>query len=178
MRTVRDMRLAGLIAYLAALLGGLLASWLLHLILGPGGQLSWNQFNFTGVLEGIVFSLGFTLSLWIAKRAVRVSSTALLSAGLFSPTSARKLATPLPLIEVVDPVESRLAVLIENGKPVGVLGLDDNLVLWEDAPVVAGQTAASELAPLLWKYPAVIVADGGHIHGYIRLEAFLKYLSS
>jgi hypothetical protein len=79
---------------------------------------------------------------------------------------------------VVDPVESRLAVLIENGKPVGVLGLDDNLVLWEDAPVVAGQTAASELAPLLWKYPAVIVADGGQIHGYIRLEAFLKYLSS
>lgn len=176
MRTARELRLAGLIAYLAALIAGLLASWLAHLGMGSIGQLGWEGFNFFGVLEGAVFVLAFTLSLWVAKRAVRVSSTALLSAGIFAPTSARKLAKPIPTVEMVDSLGSRVAVLVEAGIPVGVLGLADNIVPWEEAPVVSGETAAIELSTLFWKYPAVIVADGNHIHGMVRREAFLKYL--
>ncbi|RTH33084.1 hypothetical protein CSW35_05865, partial [Thermus scotoductus] len=39
MRTVKDLRLAGLFAYLAALVLGLLFSYLLHSLLGGGGRL-------------------------------------------------------------------------------------------------------------------------------------------
>ncbi|HEU4741994.1 MAG TPA: hypothetical protein VFS50_10410 [Meiothermus sp.] len=176
MRTVRELRQAGLIAYLASLAIALLISGLVHWALGGRGLLSWQGLNFFGLLEGLVFVVSFTFSLWIAKRAVRAASSALLTAGLIAPSPARKLAKPIQTLEAVESFEGRLAVLIEDGVPVGVLGLGDNIVPWEEAPVVSGEVAASELSPLFWRYPVVIVADGNTIHGAIRREAFRKYM--
>ncbi|MCH1927237.1 hypothetical protein L6232_20740, partial [Shewanella sp. C31] len=92
MSTVKDHRLAVLFAYMAALDLGLLSSYLVHALLGGGGRLGWGSFNFFGLLEGLAFLLVFTFSLYLAKQAVRVPCTTLLTAGLIWPTPARRLA--------------------------------------------------------------------------------------
>lgn len=107
---------------------------------------------------------------------MRATSSALLTAGLIAPSPARKLAKPIQTLEAVESFEGRLAVLTEDGVPVGVLGLEDSIVPWEEAPVVSGDVAASELSPLFWRYPVVIVADGNTVYGAIRREAFRKYM--
>ena len=178
MRTVRDLRLAGLIAYLAALVAGLLVSGILHWVLGGQGVLSWFSSNFYGLLEGLLFVIVFTLSLWIAKRAVQVTTTTLLSAGIFAPTSAKKLARPVPVINALQSFEGNIAVLLEAGYPVGVIGIADSLVPWEDAPVVSGDVAASELGSLFKQHKFIFVADGSDIHGIITQERYFKYLGA
>ncbi|MCX8087746.1 MAG: hypothetical protein ACK40N_12520 [Meiothermus ruber] len=178
MRTVRDLRLAGLIAYLAALIAGLMVSGLIHWALGGRGQFGWEGFNFFGVLEGLAFLLVFTVSLLIAKRAVKVTTTTLLSAGIFAPTSARKLARPVPVISALQSFEGSIAVLLEAGHPVGVIGIADSLVPWDEAPVVPGDTAASELGSLFRQHPIVFVADGDTVHGMITRERYFKYLGA
>ena len=55
MRTVRELRLAGLFAYLASLVIALLLSLALHLLLGGQGELGWEGFNAYGLLEGLLF---------------------------------------------------------------------------------------------------------------------------
>ncbi|RIH89749.1 hypothetical protein Mlute_00264 [Meiothermus luteus] len=178
MRTVRELRLAGLIAYLAALVSGLMVSGLLHLAFGGRGQFGWEGFNLLGLLEGLAFLMVFTLTLWLAKRAVRVTTTTLLSAGLFAPTSARKLARPVPVINALQSFEGNIAVLLEGGQPVGVIGIADSLVPWDEAPVVPGDTAASELGSLFRQHQIVFVADGNNIHGMITRERYFKYLGA
>jgi len=178
MRTVRDLRLAGLIAYLAALIAGLAVSGLIHLALGGQGRFGWEGFNFFGLLEGLAFLLVFTLSLLLAKKAVKVTATTLLSAGIFAPTSARKLARPVPVITALQSFEGNIAVLLEAGQPVGVIGIADSLVPWDEAPVVAGNTAAGELGSLFRQHPIVFVADGDTVHGMITRERYFKYLGA
>ncbi|WP_026234560.1 hypothetical protein [Calidithermus timidus] len=180
MRTVRELRLAGLIAYLAALIAGILASGLVHLAFGRRGAFGWDGLNFFGLLEGLCFLLVFTISLWVFKRAVRVTTTTLLSAGLFVPTSAKALARPIPVLDGLgtDSLETQFAVIREGGVPIGVIGLEDSLVPWEEAPVVGGDIAANDLSVMFRKYPVVIVADGDTIHGAIRREAYFKYLGA
>ncbi|RDI95086.1 hypothetical protein DV704_08410 [Meiothermus sp. QL-1] len=178
MRTVRELRIAGLIAYLAALVSGLLVSGILHLAFGERGQFGWEGFNLLGLLEGLAFLLVFTLTLWLAKRAVRVNTTTLLSAGLFAPTSARRLARPVPVIHALESFEGNIAVLLEGDQPVGVIGIADSLVPWDEAPVVPGETAASELGALFRQHQIVFVADGSTIHGIITRERYFKYLGS
>ncbi|MBF6594074.1 MAG: hypothetical protein IVW51_06460 [Thermaceae bacterium] len=178
MRTIRDLRLAGLIAYLAALIAGLLASGLLHLLFGRRGMFGWEGINFFGLLEGLLFLIVFTLSLWIAKRAVKVTTTTLLSAGLFVPTSARKMARAVPVINALQSFEGNIAVLLEHNQPVGIIGIADSLVPWDEAPVVSGQTAASELGSLFRQHQIVFVADGNRVHGMITRERYFKYLGA
>lgn len=178
MRTVRDLRLAGLIAYLAALVAGLTVSGLLHLAFGRRGQFGWDGLNFLGILEGLSFLLVFTLTLWIAKRAVKVTTTTLLSAGLFSPTSARKLSRPVPIISALESFEGSIAVLFEEDQPVGVIGIADSLVPWDEAPVVSGETASSELGSMFRQHQIVFVADGNTVHGVITRERYFKYLGA
>jgi hypothetical protein len=178
MRTVRDLRLAGLIAYLAALIAGLVVSGLIHLALGGRGHFGWEGFNFFGVLEGLAFLLVFTLSLLLAKKAVKVTTTTLLSAGILAPTSARKLARPVPVITALQSFEGNIAVLLEAGHPVGVIGIADSLVPWDEAPVVSGDTAAGELGSLFRQHPIVFVADGDTVHGMITRERYFKYLGA
>lgn len=178
MRTVRDLRLAGLIAYVAALIAGLVMSGLVHLLFGRRGQFGWEGINFFGLLEGLIFLIVFTLSLWIAKRAVKVTTTTLLSAGIFVPTSARKLARAVPIINALQSFEGNIAVLLEAGYPVGVIGIADSLVPWEDVQVVAGETAASELGSVFKQHKTVFVADGNDVHGMITQERYFKYLGA
>lgn len=175
-RSVRELRLAGLFGYTAALVLGLLISLAVHFGLGGHGQLGWQGLNLAGLLEGLLFLLSFTVSLWIAQRAVRVPCTTLLTAGLVGPWSARRLAKEVVVLEHVESFEGRLAVLMDQGQPVGVLGLGDHVVPWDEAPVVAGQVAITELVPFFWKYSLVIVADEQRIHGAITREAYLRLL--
>lgn len=178
MRTIRDLRLAGLIAYLAALIAGLLASGLVHLLFRRQGQFGWEGINFYGLLEGLVFLIVFTLSLWVAKRAVKVTTTTLLSAGLFVPTSARRMARAVPVINALQSFEGNIAVLLEHGQPVGIIGIADSLVPWDEAPVVPGDTAASELGSLFRQHQIVFVADGSKVYGMITRERYFKYLGA
>ncbi len=176
MRRVRDLRLAGLIAFVAALAVGLLVGLVVHLALG--GHLGWEDFDLPGLVEGVFFLFAFTLSLFAAKRAVRVPCSTLLTAGVVAPMPARRLAEPLPLLE--NPAENpgRYAVLVEGGRPVGAIGLGPDIVPWEAAPVVSGEVAITELAPLFWQGEAVLVADGERVHGLITRERYLRTVVS
>lgn len=175
-RTVRELRWAGAIAYLAALAAGLLVAFVLHALFKGQGRFGWEGFNVWGVLEGIAFVFAFTFGLWAAKRAVRVPCTTLLTAGLVAPPSAGKVARPLPTIEQVESFEGRLAVLTEAGEPQGVLGLEDHMVPWEQAPVVPADVAVSELSALFWKSPVVFVVQNGEVLGVITRERFFQLM--
>lgn len=179
MRTVKELRLAGLFAYLAALVLGLLFSYLLHSLLGGGGRLGWESFNFTGLLEGLGFLLFFTFALYVAKKAVRVPCTTLLTAGLLWPTPARRLARPLPRVEALEAYEGRgVALLVQEGRPVGLLGLSDHILPLEEVPSVEAEVAASELSPLFLRQPLVLVVKGEEVVGAISREAFFRYLGA
>ena len=65
-----------------------------------------------------------------------------------------------------------------DGRPVGVIGIADSLVPWEDAPVVSGEVAASELGSLFKQHKFIFVADGSIIHGIITQERYFKYLGA
>ena len=177
MRRVQELRLAGLIAFVAAVAVGLFVGLVVHLLLG--GKIGWEGFDLPGLVEGFFFLVAFTLSLFVAKRAVRVPCSTLLTGGVVAPLSARRAAQPVPL--VTSPAEDgsgRWAVIVEEGKPVGVLGLGSEIVPWEEAPVVEGDVAITELAPLFWRGEAVFVADGDRVYGVITREHYLKTVAS
>ncbi len=179
MRTVRELRLAGLLGYLAALVLGLLFSLLLHFLLGGGGRLGWEGFNLPGLLEGVGFLLAFTFSLWVAQRATRVPCGTLLTAGALAPRPAYRLARPLERVEALEAYEGRgLALLLQEGRPVGVLGLGEGILPLEEVPQVEAEVAVSELAPLFWRQALVLVVREGEVLGGIPREAFLRYLGA
>ena len=178
MRTIRDMRFAGLIATMAAIVAGLVVSGLFHVATHGRGRLGWGDFNFLGVLEGIIFIFIFSVTLLLAKRAGKVTTTSLLSFGILPPSSARKLCRPVPIVENLQSFEGTVGVLVEGGHPVGVVGLADSMVLWEDCPVVSSQTAAAELGSLFRQHLVVFVADGETIHGVVSRDRFMKYLGA
>lgn len=174
MRTVKELRLAGLLGYLAALVLGLLFSFLLHLLLGGTGRLGWEGFNLTGLVEGLGFLLAFTFSLWVAQRATRVPCGTLLTAGLLAPKPAHRLARPLERVEALEAYEGRgLALLWRDGRPVGLLGLGEGILPLEEVPQVEAEVAASDLPPLFWRRPLVLVVREGEVLGGIPREAFL-----
>jgi hypothetical protein len=178
MRTVKELRLAGLFAYLAALVLALLFSYLVHTLLGGGGRLGWGAFNFSGLLEGLAFVLFFTFVLYVAKKAVRVPCTTLLTAGLFGPTPARRLARPLPRVEALEAYEGRgVALLEQEGRPVGLLGLSDQILPLEEVQSVEAEVAVSELYPLFFRQPLVLVVRGEEVLGAIFREAFYRQAS-
>lgn len=174
MRTVKQLRLAGLFSYLAALVLGLLASFLVHAFTGGGGKLGWQGFNFLGLLEGIFFLLVFTSALHLAQGAVRVPCGTLLTAGFFAPKPVRALARPIPLLEAPEAYEGRgVAVLFQEGRPVGVLGLSGQILPWEEVPVVGPEVAVTELRPLFFRHAAVFVAEGDRVLGVVFREPLL-----
>ncbi|GGN03646.1 hypothetical protein GCM10007092_17660 [Thermus composti] len=177
MRTVKELRLAGLFAYLAALVLGLLFSLLVHVLLGGEGRLGWKGLNLYGLLEGLVFLLVFSFALAVASRAVRVPCLTLLTAGLIAPTPARRLARPLSRVASLEAYEGRGVVLLEQeGRPVGVLGLADHILPLEEVPSVEAEVAASELYPLFLRQPLVLVVRGEEVVGAIPREAFFRHL--
>ncbi len=177
MRTVREVRLAGLFSYLAALVVGLLVSLLVHGLLGGGGRLGWEGFNPAGLLEGLVFLLAFTFGLALARQAARVPCVTLLTMGLLAPKPARLLARPLAQVESMEAYEGRgVALLFQEGRPVGVLGLSDPISPLEEVPQVEAEVAASELLPLFLRHPLVLVLQGEEVLGGITREAFFRTL--
>lgn len=175
MRTVKELRLAGLFAYLAALVLALLFSLLVHFLLGGGGRLGWESFNFYGLLEGLAFLLFFTFALYVAQRAVRVPCTTLLTAGLLGPLPAYRLAKPLPQVEAPEAYEGRgVALLVQEGRPVGLLGLSDRIRPLEEVPSVEAEAAVSELYPLFLREPLVLVVRGEEVLGAIFREALYR----
>ncbi|MER3603330.1 MAG: hypothetical protein C4298_05940, partial [Thermus sp.] len=77
-----------------------------------------------------------------AQGAVRVPCGTLLTAGLVAPKPVRALARPVPLLDGLEAYEGRgVAVLVQEGRPVGVLGLSDQILPWEEAAVVGPEVA-------------------------------------
>jgi hypothetical protein len=100
----------------------------------------------------------------------------LLSAGLFIPTPARKLAKPVQTVDNLEDSTVDLAILTEGGAPVGVIGLGENIVPWEQVAVVSSQAGAYDLGILFQQHPMVFVADGNTVHGVIRRDGYFRYL--
>jgi len=167
---------AGFLAFWAALSFGLLVGFVAHLVLG--GKVGWEGFDLPGLLEWFLFLVAFLLGLFVARRAARVPCSALLSGGLVAPPAAKRVARPLPeLASPADEHPGRLALLVEEGRPVGVLGLGPEIVPWDEVLVVSGDTALTDLAPLLWRQEVVFVADGDRVHGAITREDYLRIVS-
>ena len=121
MRTVRELRLAGLFAYLASLVIALLLSLALHLLLGGQGELGWEGFNAYGLLEGLLFLLAFTWSLALGQRATRIPCSTLLTAGLadidcrfcHASVQVKKLGAPFTAVQWNTEAAGRCAFFAE-----------------------------------------------------------------
>lgn len=179
MRTVRELRLAGLFAYLASLVIALLLSLALHLLLGGQGELGWEGFNAYGLLEGLLFLLAFTWSLALGQRATRIPCSTLLTAGLFGPRAAKRLARPLARVEGVEAYEGRgLALLYQEGRPVGLLGLSDHILPLRGGPQRGGGDGGDGARPLFFQHPIVLVVQGEEVLGAVPREAYFRYLGA
>ncbi|MGQ9735861.1 MAG: hypothetical protein ACUVUP_04670 [Thermaceae bacterium] len=176
MRTVKELRLAGLFSYLAALVLGLLASFMVHALTGGGGRFGWEGLNFLGLIEGLLFLLVFTFTLYLAQGAVRVPCGVLLTAGLLAPKPVRALARPVPLLEGLEAYEGRgVAILVQEGRPVGVMGLSDQILPWEEVVAVQPEVAITELGPLFFRHPVIFVAQGEQVLGAVFREPLLTW---
>ena len=71
-----------------------------------------------------------------------------------------------------------LALLYQEGRPVGLLGLSDHILPLEEVPSVEAETAVTELAPLFFQHPIVLVVQGEEVLGAVPREAYFRYLGA
>ncbi len=179
MRTPQQVRLNALIAYGLSLVAGVVVAFLVHLIFGSAGNLSFTSLNPGGVLEFLAFTLTFSSSLLGTREIFRLPITTSLTAGLIAPTDASGVAEPLDVLENPSTFElgTRTFVLRQNGRPIGLHDGDrDRTLPWDEVPRVSGSIAVTELRGALSRAPFVVVADGDHVHGLITQEMFVAGL--
>jgi hypothetical protein len=179
MRTPRDLQLAAVLGFGLALGAGLLASFLVHLLLGGVGRASYSDFNIAGLLEGLGFALAFTFTLLAVRRLAKLPGPVLLSLGLAAPPAAKAIAEAVNIIErsggLDGGISGEFAVLKQGGRPFGVFDpARDRTVAWDEVQKVSGEVAVTELRPLLVGVPFVIVADGERIYGVVSREMYLR----
>ncbi len=179
MRTPQQVRLTALIAYGLALLAGVIAAYLMHLLFGSAGELGFNRLNPGGILEFLAFGLAFSSSLLGLRELMNLPFSTLLTAGLIGPSQAAKVAQPITSLENPTTLEfgAETVVLKQNGRPVGLHdSYRDRTLAWEDVPRVSGGVAVTELRALLSQRPFVVVTDGDDVRGLITQEMFLAGL--
>jgi hypothetical protein len=78
-------------------------------------------------------------------------------------------------VEAPEAYEGRgVALLVQEGWPVGLLGLSDHIRPLEEVPSVEAEAAVSELYPLFLREPLVLVVRGEEVLGAIFREAFYR----
>ena len=68
--------------------------------------------------------------------------------------------------------------MVQEGRPVGLLGLADHILPLEEVPSVEAEVAVSELSPLFLRQPLVLVVKGEEVVGAISREAFFRHLGA
>lgn len=181
MRRPSQIRVAALLGALAAVAFALLVSFLVSLLLGAGGRLGFRDFNFVGVVEGIVFVLAYSGALIYVRSALRLPSPALLSFGISVPPTAGAAATEVPVVEAAQVVqtlaENRVVIVTQDGVPVGVTGLfRDRIISWEELVKAPSEVAVTELRRLLAHEQLVVVVEGNQVKGVVTQESYLSGL--
>jgi hypothetical protein len=78
-------------------------------------------------------------------------------------------------VEAPEAYEGRgVALLVQEGRPVGLLGLSDHIRPLEEVPSVEAEAAVSELYPLFLREPLVLVVRGEEVLGAIFREALYR----
>lgn len=181
MRRPSQLRIAALLAGLAAVAVALLASFALYLAFGRRGRLSFHDFNFEGVAEGLLFIVVLISVLRYLRSALRLPGPTLLSFGIVAPPSARRVSAGIPTVESTQNIqtlaENRLVVVEENGIPIGLTGVNrERITPWEELPKVDGSVAVTDLRRLLANEPLVVVMEGERVAGVVTQEMYLAGL--
>lgn len=181
MRKPSQIRVAALLGALAAVAFALLVSLLFSLLIGSGGRLGFRDFNFVGVLEGVVFIVAYSGALIYVRSALRLPSPTLLSFGLSGPPTAGSAAAEVPLVEAAHVVqtlaENRVVIVTQDGVPVGVTGLNrDRITSWEELVKAPAEVAVTDLRRLLAHEQLVVVVDGDAVKGVVTQEMYLAGL--
>jgi hypothetical protein len=178
MRRPSQLRLAAFLAAMASVAFALFAAFLLYLLLGREGRLGFHDFNPAGLAEGLVFVLALVSALRYSRSALRMPSPTLLSFGLVTPPSARRVAATVPLVESAQNIqtlaENRIVVVEEHGVPVGITGVKrERITSWEELVKVDGSVAVTDLRRVLAHEPLVVVVEGDRVAGVVTQEMYL-----
>ncbi len=181
MRRPSELRVAALLGAAAAVAFALLVTLLLYWLLGTGGRLGFGTFNFTGILEGVVFVVTYSFALVYVRSALRLPSPTLLSFGLLLPPTAGRAAARVPVVDsaqvVQTMIENRIVIVEQDGVPVGVTGLNrDRITSWEELVKVDGAMAVTDLRRVLAHEQLVVVTEGDTIKGIVTQEMYLAGL--
>ena len=181
MRRPSDLRIAALLGASAAVAFALLISLLASYLLGSSGRLGFTSFNLTGVLEGALFVVSYSIALIYVRSALRLPSPTLLSFGVSAPPSAGSAAAAVPVVEASHVVqtlaENRVVIVQEAGVPVGVTGLHfDRITSWAELVKVPSDVAVTDLRRVLAHEQLVVVVDGQEVRGVVTQEMYLAGL--
>lgn len=178
MRNPNQLRIAALLGALASLAFGLLLALGIFLLFGRTGTLGFDRVDLAGLVEGVVFVIGFVTALRYARSAMRIPSPTLLSFGLVAPPPARSVAAEVPVVDAAQSfhtiAENRMVIVQEAGVPIGVTGLRrERITSWEELVKVDGGAAVTDLRRLLAHEPLVVVLDADEIRGVVTQEMYL-----
>lgn len=181
MRRPAQLRLAAFLGTGAVLTFSLVVSFVLYLLLGREGRLSFNGVNAAGLLEGAVFIIVYSLGLLYIRNGLRLPSPLLLSFGLIAPPNAERAAAEVPVVDATSGLhtlmENRIVIVEENGVPIGMTGLRrERISSWDEIAKVDGDIAVTDLRSLLAYEPLVVVMKGREVCGIITQEMYLAGL--
>lgn len=178
MRRPSQLRLAAFLAGLAAIAFALLVTFVLYLLLGRQGRLSFHDFNLPGIAEGLLFVIALVSALRYLRSVLRMPSPTLLSFGLVAPPPARKVAAAVPVVESAQNIqtlaENRIVVVEEQGVPIGVTGVKrERITSWEELVKIDGSVAVTDLRRVLAHEALVVVMEGDRVAGIVTQEMYL-----
>lgn len=182
MRRPGQLRSAALWGALASLAFALAVALLAFELLGRGGRLGFGSFNAVGLVEGAAFLIAYNAALVYVRTALRLPAPTLLSFGLLAPRRAGRAAASVPMVDAGAVLhtltENRVAIVQEQGVPVGVSGLRrDRLTSWDELVRVPETVAVTELRGVLAHEPLVVVVRGDEsVVGVITQERYLAGL--
>ncbi len=181
MRRPSQLRLSALLGALSAVVFALIVSYLVSLLLPGPGRLGFGDFNATGLLEGAVFVLAYSLALIWVRSALRIPSPALLSFGISGPPAAGTVAMKVPVVDAASAVQTlmdnRVVIVHQDRVPIGVTGLHhDRITSWEELVKAPADVAVTELRGLLAHEQLVVVMDGQEVKGIVTQEMYLAGL--
>ncbi len=181
MRRPGQLRVSALLGALAAVAFALLVTWVLSLLLRSDGRLGFGNFNATGLVEGAVFVLVYSLALIWVRSSLRLPSPTLLSFGLSAPPTAGAVAMEVPVLNAAQAVqtliENRVVIVHEGRVPIGVTGLHhDRITSWEELVKVPADVAVTDLRRVLAHEQLVVVMDGQEVKGIVTQEMYLAGL--
>ena len=181
MRRPQRIRSQALLSGLVSLAISLAVAFATHLLLGRVGRFGFDAVNWAGVGEFTAFLIALMASLTWARSALRLPGPVLLSFGLASPPTARRVAESVPMVEGSSGLhtlaEHRVVIVLEDGVPIGVSGMRrEHITSWDDVVKVSGDVSVTDLRAVLAHEKLVVVMDAQRVVGVVTQEAYLAGL--